>query len=240
MKQIVPSLGVDGCPAGWVSIQAGEQFGWNIEIFPTIQDLWNSYSNSNLILIDIPIGLIEHGSTPRLNDFAARKYLTAKRSSCIFPTPCRKALYASSYDEANKVNKKITGKGLSKQIWNICPKIREMDLFLQKNYKAREVFIESGPELCYSALNNHKPLNFYKKTKEGMNERLSIIKSNCKYKSSPLDIGLNKYKRKDLSKDDIMDAWILAIRASSGNSNLFIIPEYIEYDSTGLPMRIAF
>jgi predicted RNase H-like nuclease len=240
MKQNFPNLGIDGCPAGWISIQAGEQFGWTIELFHTIQDLWDIHSNSNLILIDIPIGLKDDGGIPRLNDSAARKYLTSKRSSCIFPTPCRKALYSSNYKEANDINKELTGKGLSKQSWNICPKIREMDKFLQKNYKAREVFIESGPELSYSILNNNKPMDYYKKTREGMRERLSILKSYSKSNFNPLDIGLKKYKRKDVSKDDIMDAWILAIRASGGKSNLHIIPENIEYDSTGLPMRIAF
>ena len=240
MKQDVLNLGIDGCPAGWISIQAGEQFGWTLELFPTIQDLWKVHPNSNLILIDIPIGLKDDGGIPRLNDSAARKYLTPKRSSCIFPTPCRKALYASNYKEANDINKKMTGKGLSKQSWNICPKIREMDQFLQKNHKAREVFFESGPELCYTILNENKPMEYYKKTREGMQERLSILNDYCKSSPNPLDIGLKKYKRKDVSKDDIMDAWILAIRASRGKSNLHIIPNNIEYDSTGLPMRIAF
>jgi len=240
MRNKFPNLGIDGCPAGWISIQAGEQFEWAIELFRTIQDLWNAHSHSNLILIDIPIGLKDKGDAPRLNDSAARKYLAPKRSSSIFPTPCRKALYASSYKEANELNKNLTGKGLSKQSWNICPKIREMDQFLQKNHEAREVFIESGPELCYSILNNNKSMKFYKKTREGMQERLSILKSYCTSNTFPLNVGLKKYKRKDVSKDDIMDAWILAIRASGGTSNLRIIPESIEYDSTGLPMRIAF
>ena len=240
MKEKFPNLGIDGCPAGWLSIQAGEQYGWKIELFPTIQDLWNVHSHSDLILIDIPIGLKDEGDAPRLNDSAARKYLAPKRSSCIFPTPCRKALYASSYIEANKINKTLTGKGLSKQSWNICPKIREMDQFLQKNKEAREVFIESGPELCYSILNDNKPMEYYKKTRQGMQERLFILKSYCKCKDNPLVIGLEKFKRKDVSKDDIMDAWILALRASAGKSNLQLIPESFEYDSTGLPMRIAF
>ena len=115
-----------------------------------------------------------------------------------------------------------------------------MDIFLQKNDEAREVFIESGPELCYSTLNNDKPMEHYKKTREGIKERLDILKSYCKTKLNPVDVGLNQFKRKEMSIDDIMDAWILAVRASNGKSNLHVIPEKFEYDSTGLPMRIAF
>ncbi|MFX1382971.1 MAG: DUF429 domain-containing protein, partial [Promethearchaeota archaeon] len=133
-----------------------------------------------------------------------------------------------------------TGKGLSKQSWNICSKIREVDILLQKDEKAREVFVEAGPELSYSYLNNDSPMKYYKKTREGIKERLAILNYHCKYKKSPLDVGLNQFKRKEMSVDDIMDAWILAIRASKGRSDLQIIPEKFERDSTGLPMRIAF
>jgi predicted RNase H-like nuclease len=45
--------------------------------------------------------------------------------------------------------------------------------------------------------------------------------------------------RKTVAKDDILDAWILAISASFGKINLRFLPENYQYDSTGLPMRIA-
>lgn len=138
------------------------------------------------------------------------------------------------------INKKMTGKGLSKQTWNICPKIREMDVFLQKNLKAREIFIESGPELCYGYLDDNKPMNHYKKTPEGIEERLSILENNNDNCLTPIVIGSSKYKRTEMTLDDIMDAWIMAIRASKGRTNLQFIPENVQYDSTGLPMRIAF
>ena len=232
-------IGVDGCRAGWISISSVNEFQWKIELYKTITELWEANSEANLILIDIPIGLRENGDAPRLNDVAARKYLTGKRSSGIFPTPCRKAAYAPTYEMANQINKKLTGKGLSKQSWNITSKIREIDLLLQENEKSRQVFIESGPELCYCALNSNKPMEFYKKTKDGIDERLRILKNFCKSNNTPLDIGLNNFKRKEVAVDDIMDAWILAISASRGKSNLLFIPENYEFDSTGLPMRIA-
>ncbi len=240
MSNFFNTLGVDGCPAGWVSVHLKNHNEWCIELFTSIQELWDVHHHSTLILIDIPIGLRDGETTPRLNDSAARKYLTRKRSSCIFPPPCRQALRAPSYEKANKINKNLTEKGLSKQAWNICSKIREVDDLLQNDQTARDVFIESGPELSYCLLNNNQPLKHYKKTKEGFEERFSILKSNCLSMTTPLDSRLTNYKRKQLCIDDIMDAWILAIRASRGKSNLHVIPDNIEHDSTGLPMRIAF
>jgi predicted RNase H-like nuclease len=232
-------LGVDGCRAGLVSVQAGNKARWKIEVFSTIQELWKAHSDAELILIDVPIGMRDKGGTPRLCDTAARKYLTRKRGSSVFPTPCRAALYAKSYQEANQINKEMTGKGLSKQSWNISPKIRELDILLRENVNTLQVFVECGPELCYSALADGKPMKYYKKTEEGIKERLRILKSYCKHPETPIDVGMQKFKRKDVSKDDIMDAWILAIAASRGKTKLCFIPEKYENDSTGLPMRIA-
>jgi len=141
-------LGVDGCAIGWISAETFDLKNWKISVFPTIQDLWKEYLKAELILIDIPIGLRDEGPKPRLCDSSARDYLTRTRSSSIFPTPCRSVLTASTYQEANKLNRERTGKGLSKQTWNITGKIKEVDYLLRKNADARGVFIESHPELC--------------------------------------------------------------------------------------------
>lgn len=39
--------------------------------------------------------------------------------------------------------------------------------------------------------------------------------------------------------DDILDALVLALSASQGINNLSFIPKNYDYDSTGLPMRMA-
>jgi len=60
------------------------------------------------------------------------------RKSSIFPVPCREAVYAETYEKACEVNKLLTGKLISKQAWNIVPKIRDVDRFLVKNKSYRE------------------------------------------------------------------------------------------------------
>ena len=232
-------IGVDGCQKGWISISISSQIKWEIEAFSTITKLWNEYSNAELILIDIPIGLRDKGETPRLCDVAARELLTRKRSSSIFPPPCRSVLSIDSYPLANEINRKLTGKGLSKQAWNIKAKIKDVDDLLQDNSRVRQVLIESHPELCFMALAGGKPLNFYKKTKEGINERMSLLNSYFEASKSILKDGLQKFEKKEVAVDDVLDSLVLALSASLGIDNLNFIPNNYEYDSTGLPMRMA-
>lgn len=239
MEKSIKCIGIDGCQSGWISAYREDPIEWKFEIFPTIQEFWKKFSYMKLIMIDIPIGLRDKGSEPRLCDKAARKFLTRTRSSSIFPTPCRASLYANTYIEANQINRKFTGKGLSKQTWNITGKIREVDILLRNDVKASNIFIESHPELCFAALSNGTPMRHYKKTDEGIKERLSIIESYCKESKKILDHVSLQLSNKEVSIDDILDAWILAISGSKGLLNLRFLPENFEYDSEGLPMRMA-
>lgn len=238
MSRLVNFFGIDGCKAGWVSISKPNPLKWEIEIFTTIKEFWYMHPDAELVLIDIPIGLIDGGHSPRSADVAARKYLNGKHSSSIFSTPCRAALLKSTYEKANQINREKTGKGLSKQTWNIMGKIRELDILLQEDKNARNVFYEAGPELCFMTLAD-KPFNHYKKTEEGLKNRLKLIMDYCKCDNSFYESALKTLMRKNVSKDDILDAWVLAISASFGKKNLRFLPENYEYDSTGLPMRIA-
>jgi len=238
MRRIRSILGVDGCRAGWITVETKNQLNWNVEVFSTIQELWEYYSNALLILIDIPIGLRDKGPLPRLCDMSARKFLTRKRSSSIFPTPCRLAMEAASYKEANEINRSQTGKGLSKQTWNITDKIKEVDFLLRNMVKTQNVFIESHPEACFTALNGN-PLEYYKKTDNGIRERFSILKKYYKDIESHANHRIEKFNNREIAIDDILDAWILAVSASRGLLNLKFLPNNFEFDSMGLPMRIA-
>lgn len=239
MERPTLCIGIDGCQSGWVISYRENQNKWKFDVFSTIPNFWSKFSNVELILIDIPIGLRDKGSEPRLCDRAARKFLTRIRSSSIFPTPCRASLHADSYMIANQINRKMTGKGLSKQTWNISGKIKEVDILLRNNSEARHVFIESHPELCFAALSNSTPMKHYKKKEDGIKERLLVIESFCKNPKKILNEVILQFSKKELSVDDILDAWVLAISGSKGISNLRFLPDSFEYDSEGLPMRMA-
>jgi len=240
MKELSQYLGVDGCLFGWISVELNKEIEFEIRQFTSIEELWKEYNKAKLILIDIPIGLRDEDSMPRLCDIAARKILTNKRSSSIFPVPCRSAVYASNYFAANKINRNLTGKGLSKQTWNITGKIREVDRLLIENNEAKNIFIESHPEICFAALANGNPMKYYKKNENGIKERLSILNLNTTSNISINDLECQKSKMKKVQIDDILDAWVLAISALKGKENLQFLPAKYDSDSNGLPMRIAY
>lgn len=232
-------FGIDGCKEGWISIQSKNKQVFNPEIHQTIYDFWSKHKDASLVLIDMPIGLKEKGSEPRLSDQFARKYLTGKRSSSIFPVPCRAVLSASSYEQANKINRKKTQKGLSKQSWYITPKIKEVDELLRTEEKVKYIFIEAHPEVSFTSLNGGNPLEHYKKTEKGFQERINLLESYSKQDESFLKKCLNKFPKSSVVEDDILDAWILALAAALGKSEIEFLPNVYNYDSKGLPIRIA-
>jgi predicted RNase H-like nuclease len=59
-------IGVDACKKGWFAVCLKPDKRWAIEIFESIDDLWNVFQKESLILIDIPIGL--PGSGKRRKD----------------------------------------------------------------------------------------------------------------------------------------------------------------------------
>jgi predicted RNase H-like nuclease len=142
-------IGVDSCHAGWFyTVTTGAECETGVA--PDIAWLWNKFKKVALILIDIPIGLASNSHRPC--DTAARKFLGKGKTSCVFPPPCREALYAKTYQEACEINQKILGKKISKQAWGISPKIKEVDEFLREHPKARKKIRESHPEVCFQAL----------------------------------------------------------------------------------------
>lgn len=81
------ALGVDGCKAGWISVQRDGD-GLRFAIHVTFAQLLLTHPDAT-IAIDIPIGLTETGE-PRLCDVVARRLIGPRRSS-IFPAPDRRA-----------------------------------------------------------------------------------------------------------------------------------------------------
>jgi predicted RNase H-like nuclease len=118
-------------------------------------------------------------------------------------------------------------------------KIREVDALLKEDKKVSDIFIESQPEVCFTALNNDEPLEYYKKEKKGIRERLRLLRSHWKFEKNPYQYGKNAYTRKRVAVDDILDAWVLGISAAFGRESLKYFPENYEHDEEGLPMRMG-
>jgi predicted RNase H-like nuclease len=233
--------GVDGCRGGWVGVQIKhrDETG-TVSIFPDIQALWDTWSDLTCILIDIPIGLKEWGPAPRGCDGEARRILRRPRSSSIFPVPCRAAVYATTYLEACAINREKTTKGISKQAWNIVPKIRQVDTLLRNTPAARRPIRETHPEVCFWGLAGGQAILNYKKTALGIQERVTLLERLFPKTRKLISNTVTTFSRDILVIDDVVDALALAVTALHAGDNLESIPSKQEWDGEGLPMEICF
>lgn len=231
-------VGVDGCKIGWFYTALDHYQKWEVGTFPNIEDLWKVHHNATLILIDIPIGLPFKG--PRACDLATRKLLGSKKSSSVFPPPCREAVSAKTYKEACETNKNFLGKKISLQAWHISKKIKEVDDFLITYPKARQIIRETHPEICFWALTGGRPMKFPKKKSLGFIERLELLMTVFPPTESIVNTALKKYNRKEVAKDDILDSIAASIIACSPRNAIVTIPKKPETDGIGLPMEIIY
>lgn len=236
-------VGIDGCRGGWFSVALNEKDTWRIEIIPSeaMARLQKIFADAKQVLIDMPIGLPDPGMPSRLCDHAARRFLGAAHASSVFPVPTRAAARANSYEAASLVNYQQIGKRLSKQTWNISPKIREIDEILQENPDLKEKILESHPEICLQVLNDEIKLTKSKKKADGQQERLDLLQSIFPQTKEIIEEARQNFLRKDAGIDDVLDALVLALSARMGHENGFNrLPAMPPQDETGLPMQIVY
>ena len=230
-------IGIDGCKAGWFFVCFDGNGHWEVGVVSNITHLAEAIKASDVTLIDMPIGLPTKEQRERLCDLAARKVLK-KRKSSIFPVSCRAAIQCKTYLEGSATNYQYTGRKLSIQSWNIAPKIKEIDDFLQDS-TLRGKLREMHPEIGFWALNGGHEIAYSKKTSEGLKRRQAVLSRYCQATDAIIDHSLDTYLRKDLAKDDILDALVMAITATFSN-RLLTFPEVPEVDDQGLPMEIVY
>ena len=229
MKKI---LGIDGSKGGWIAVKQclNHEDHTEIDFRENLIELLTP--DIKLAIIDMPVGLDKNPQKGgRLVDKEARKILD-KRKSSIFNAPIRDVLKAKSYNEANTISKN-KGLGISKQSWNLIPKINELDQILQ--IKIRPQIYESHPELCFQIMNDGA-LKFSKKEKLGIKERKNILIKNG-FDKKFLDNNLKK--NKNFHSDDFLDACALSWTAKRIiNEQNINLPEDPEKDELGIIMQM--
>lgn len=228
-------VGVDGCRAGWLCA-ALDEAGMNIVVLRSFRSVWTTYRQANVILVDIPIGLPGGGIKTRMADGLARKMLGSRHSS-IFTPGARDILNCSNYSTASEKNRQLTGKKISMQYWGIAGKVKEVDSFLRSEPDAIGVIRESHPELCFSVFSSNS-VSYGKKTTQGIEERLDILEDYYPDSKKVFNKVIQTYQRKDVARDDVVDAMILAVTAKESQGELTPLPNPLERDAEGLPMAI--
>ncbi len=231
-------IGADGCKGNWLTVALGEGNHWAVNLFPNIRRIGGCYPRARLILLDIPIGLPEGGERERRCDTEARQRLGARRFS-VFRVPCRAAVQAESYEEASRINQQRTGRKLSIQMWRIVPKIKEVDVFLGEQAQARWRIREVHPEVCFWALNGGRPMAFNKRSEEGIQERLRVLRRVYRHTEAIVNYAVEKY-RGIAAPDDVLDALVAAVTASNEKRGLMTLPENPDCDAHGLPMEMVY
>lgn len=241
-------IGVDGCSAGWITVQFDEDSYENTNLYENIQELWKAHGDSaEQILIDVPIGLWENSNAKRPCDDAARKKLSPKRHSSVFPVPVRAAVHEASYEDAKETQEKRTDGSLGVQSWGIADKIAEIDVFLRETEPdAIGTIRESHPEICFWALNDLSATEYSKTGQPAAAfwERIEILEA---IDSSIIDIVRDAAINLDakVSNDDIIDAFALALTASPITGPINTLPDEGFEDDRGdptgtLPMEMVY
>jgi predicted RNase H-like nuclease len=220
-------VGVDGCRGGWIAVNNAGQWAH----CPFIEDLLLAVPNGKIV-IDMPVGLSGGGVTRTVEQYV--RPLLGRKASSLFTPPSRAALAAETYAEACALNKHLLGTSISIQSWNIVPRIRELDEALRNSqYEQKRVF-ESHPELVFMFLNKRQPLNNTKKTRDGQQERLNILKQYMNSVADYFEEGQSLFPRKQVQTDDLLDA--LALACIAGQKLMPMAP--LAQDEYGISMNL--
>jgi predicted RNase H-like nuclease len=224
--------GVDGCKSGWIVVECDCDLSKaELQLAPKWDDITSA---AKIVAVDMPIGLSRNGV--RQCEVEARKLI----SPCgprVFKTLPREALRFAqeNWNAANQWSKDQGFGGISKQIWAIRPKIKEIDNAISPPDQAR--IVEAHPELAFARLNGGKPLDS-KHTKAGLKARQEIL---ARAGFTNLDSWLQMLRGKGAKADDLYDACALVLTARNhlrGQGRF--VPQKEERDSRGLRMAIAY
>ena len=234
--------GVDGCAGGWIAtfVRPSGAEG-SVAIFERFADVLADLHAPEVIAVDVPIGLpAKAGHGGRSAENAVRPLLAARQSS-VFSVPSRAAIEASDYRLACRMALATSDppRKVSKQLYNIAPKIREVDVVLRGNAAAAARVYEVHPELAFWRLNGERSLNEPKKVKSrphppGLALRRGLLRD-AEIPGALLDMQPPYGAR----EDDLLDALAcaaIARRIHVGTARPF--PDPVPRDDYGLPMAI--
>jgi len=151
---------------GWLAIVVDDS-GFVDARFGTAAELIDWAGPVEAIGIDIPIG---HVDAPRRRaDVEARAFIGARGSS-VFAAPPLQVLDAPTYLEANQTLTVMGRPKLSRQAWNLVPRIVEVAAIAQSDPRVVEVH----PEVSFTVMAG-RPLEWSKKSWNGLQERRRLL-----------------------------------------------------------------
>jgi len=242
LKNEIWLAGVDGCRAGWLAVFLHPDGGAaHARVLAHFSEIAAAPEVPLAIAVDIPIGLPERtGYGGRAAENAIRPLLGARQSS-VFSVPSRAAIAATDYRQACTIALATSQppRKISRQLFNIAPKIREVDECLRADATLAARAFEVHPELAFWRLNGDRALTQPKKVKSrpfgaGLAQRRDLL----------IAAGLPRAlvetdPPQGAAADDLLDALACAVvarRIAAGTACSF--PDPAPRDQYGLPMAI--
>lgn len=224
--------GVDGCRSGWLVVETTlnlTEAAWRIA------SNWNAIdANAEVIAVDMPIGISDTGvrqceveARPLLSPYGSRVFKTLPRGALRFDQ--------SDWDLANQWSKAQGLGGISRQSWNIRPRILDIESAISIGTQSR--IFEAHPELAFARLNEGRPLAS-KHSAAGLCLRLDLLRTAG---FSGLDAWLKDLRGTGGKPDDLVDACALVLTArhiALGSARH--LPRQPEHDARGLRMSISY
>jgi predicted RNase H-like nuclease len=203
-------IGIDGCRGGWIIAWLQSDHPAQIHYTETLQPFLRKAPKQAIILIDMI--LYKAGDkSPRPFDRYAKSEL-GKWHSRVFPAPPQEALIAQDYLEVCQRSQSISGKKISKQCYNLFPKMREAN----DPAIPSEQMLEYHPEIAFKQLNGNSIVEPSKKTELGRSLRHKLIKHHLgHYPNAPIKPKAEKNPC-PWQPDDLLDALALALVAQNG------------------------
>nr|WP_096352831.1 DUF429 domain-containing protein [Variibacter gotjawalensis] len=231
--------GVDGCRGGWmVAFVRPHGDEMRLRVVSHFADVVCAAEDPAIIAIDMPIGLPDRAGPGGREAERLIRPLLGERQSSVFSVPSRAAIDARDYSEACSVALATSDppRKVSKQTFNLAPKIREVDAVLRDDAAlARRVF-EVHPELAFWRLNGERALGEPKRVKSrpypaGLALRRTIL--------ARAGLDANAAAPAGAGDDDLLDALACAAvarRLHAGTAQSF--PNQPQLDAFGLKMAI--
>jgi threonine dehydratase len=203
--------------------------------------MWRAQLHNTTVAVDVPIGLPDKTRRSGRGPENLIRPLLGERQSSVFTIPPRRAVYCDDYREACAIASTLTDppRKVSKQAFNLFPKIREVDRFLRKNMAASERIIESHPEFAFRALSDGRPMQTPKKIKGRVNQEC-IAERKCVLLQHGFERRfLDAPAPRGTGADDVIDACAVALMAMKhACAQAKPWPDPPGRDAFGLPIAI--
>ncbi len=242
--------GADGCRAGWIVAFAGvsgdclagpDIFDVRVRVLARFADIFAAPEQPQRVAVDIPIGLPARIGPEGRGPERAVRPLLGERQSSVFAVPSRSAVYAPDYGAACRLALETYDppKKVSKQLFMIAPKIREVDETLRGAPALIARVFEVHPEVAFWRLNGEQALREPKKVKSRPYEPGLALRRDILRKHGFSDAVTGQAPPTGAAADDLLDALVcaaIARRILAGRAAPF--PDPPLRDAFGLPMAI--